>query len=94
MTSVCPNFRLESINANGHKLPICHSAVVYFGPINGGLQFVQSVDPNMHMDQGYNEAEFLVDWVTDADRQGRGDELASLYNASKLAQQNMQELEE
>lgn len=69
--------------------------VVYFGPIDGGLKFVQSVSPDMkEMEAGYNDAEFLVDWVTDADRQGRGDEMGENYRTSALAQENMKKLEE
>lgn len=30
--------------------------------------------------QGYNDAEYLVDLITEADRQGRGGELADHYD--------------
>jgi len=40
-------------------------AVVYFGPIDGGLAFAQEACPNLkEMEKGYNDAEFLVDFVT------------------------------
>ncbi len=40
------------------------------------------------MSEGYNEAEFLVDFVTEAARQGRGGELAKYYAGSALAKEN------
>ena len=58
------------------------------------MDFVQSV-PNMkEMEAGYNEAEFLAYWVTDADSQGQGDELVEHSYSSALAKENQKELEE
>uniref|UniRef100_A0A7S3VU76 ABC transporter domain-containing protein n=1 Tax=Dunaliella tertiolecta TaxID=3047 RepID=A0A7S3VU76_DUNTE len=68
--------------------------IVYFGPISGGLAFAQQACPNLkEMEAGYNDAEFLVDFVTDADRQGRGNVLADFYDTSALAKENDQHLE-
>ena len=56
---------------------------------------MQSVCPNMkEMEAGYNEAEFLAYWVTDADSQGQGDELVEHSYSSALAKENQKELGE
>lgn len=67
---------------------------MYFGPISGGLGFAQQACPTgKEFEKGYNEAEFLVDFVTDADRQGKGDALADHYASSSLAKENQQQLD-
>uniref|UniRef100_A0A7S3VTN2 ABC transporter domain-containing protein n=1 Tax=Dunaliella tertiolecta TaxID=3047 RepID=A0A7S3VTN2_DUNTE len=68
--------------------------IVYFGPISGGVTFAQEACPNLkEMEAGYNDAEFLVDLVTDGDRHGRGDRMADYYDKSALAKENIQHLE-
>lgn len=67
---------------------------MYFGPISGGLSFAQQACPDAReFEKGYNEAEFLVDFVTDADRQGKGSALADYYASSSLAEENCRQLE-
>jgi hypothetical protein len=59
---------------------------VYFGS-NGApmTRFVHSAYPEVKaMTPGYNEAEWLVDMVTEADRQNQGPVFAEAYNASPL----------
>lgn len=41
----------------------------------------------------YNEAEFLVDFVTEADRKGHSDSLAEHYANSQLCKDNLLALE-
>ncbi|KAJ9505479.1 hypothetical protein QJQ45_025438, partial [Haematococcus lacustris] len=67
--------------------------IVYFGPIHGGLEFASSALTGVkEMSEGYNEAEFLVDFVTEADRQGKGEALAEHYTNSELCKKNCAQL--
>lgn len=70
-------------------LMLVRGRTVYFGPIGGGSAFAREACPSVkEMSSGYNEAEFLVDFVTEADRQGRGADLADHYQASALRRTN------
>jgi len=63
--------------------------VVFFGPTTEATSFAMSTCPKVkEMSDGYNDAEFLVDLVTEADRQGMGHEIADGYQKSSLRQQN------
>ncbi|GAX75671.1 hypothetical protein CEUSTIGMA_g3114.t1 [Chlamydomonas eustigma] len=67
--------------------------VLYFGPSVGAAAFAISITPKVkEMSAGYNEAEFLVDLVTEADRQGKGSEIADAYEASSLCKENQGQL--
>ena len=60
--------------------------VVYFGA-NGSqlLNFFHSMCPSLPgLHDGENEAEWIVDLTTQADRQGRADEFADIYEKSDL----------
>mmetsp|Transcript_15663 Transcript_15663/g.27086 ORF Transcript_15663/g.27086 Transcript_15663/m.27086 type:complete len:488 (-) Transcript_15663:808-2271(-) len=68
--------------------------VLYFGDIAESTKFATSGCSGVkEMTAGYNEAEFLVDFVTEADRQNRGGELADYYLSTALAKSNMAELD-
>jgi len=68
--------------------------VVYFGPTTEATAFAISNSPRVkEMTKGYNDAEFLVDLVTEADRQGMGDGIAEAYQKSSLREQNDSVLE-
>jgi hypothetical protein len=55
----------------------------------GSAVFATSVCKDVKvMEAGYNEAEFLVDFVTEADRKQRGGELADHYDMSDLEAKN------
>ncbi|GFR47309.1 hypothetical protein Agub_g8996 [Astrephomene gubernaculifera] len=64
--------------------------VVYFGPRgHSAIEFVQSACPNVkEYTPGYNDAEYLVDLVTEADIGGKSDLMADHYASSVLAQEN------
>eukprot|EP00955_Chlamydomonas_euryale_P027378 288781-Chlamydomonas_euryale.AAC.1 len=68
--------------------------VVYFGPTSEATSFAISKCPKVkEMSGGYNDAEFLVDLVTEADRQGKGNEIAEGYYNSSLRERNVAQLD-
>jgi ABC-type multidrug transport system ATPase subunit len=63
--------------------------MVYFGPTGApAVAFVQKDCAKLHSNDHavLNEAEWLVDLFTEADRKGRGGEYADVYATSALAQ--------
>ncbi|KAG2450267.1 hypothetical protein HYH02_004778 [Chlamydomonas schloesseri] len=64
--------------------------VVYFGPRgHNAIEFAQSACPNVkEFLPGYNDAEYLVDLVTEADIAGHSDKFADHYANSELAKEN------
>uniref|UniRef100_A0A7S0ULM3 ABC transporter domain-containing protein n=1 Tax=Polytomella parva TaxID=51329 RepID=A0A7S0ULM3_9CHLO len=61
-------------------------SIVYFGkPDHGAIVFAQEACPNVkEYLPGYNDAEYLVDLVTEADRIGRAQDLADHYAKSEI----------
>ncbi|KAG2493535.1 hypothetical protein HYH03_008349 [Edaphochlamys debaryana] len=64
--------------------------VAYFGPRgHSAIEFAQSACPHVKgYLPGYNDAEYLVDLVTEADIAGQGEALTDHYASSSLAQGN------
>ncbi len=78
--------------------PLCYlefpysAPQVYSGDASAGmLSYITSHLPNVlsRPNPGNNDAEYLVDLVTEADRQGRAAELADIYDASALREANV-----
>eukprot|EP00798_Chlamydomonas_sp_ICE-L_P008106 gene8106-1352_t len=75
-------------------LMLVKGRVVYFGPASEGPTFAISICPDVkERSDGYNDAEFLVDLITEADRKGRGNEIAVGYAESSLFKANAGRLE-
>ena len=52
---------------------------------HGAIEFARSVCPDVkEYTAGYNDAEYLVDLVTEADHVGKGGDMAAFYAASEL----------
>ena len=66
----------------------CLSAVFCVG--HDAIGFARSVCPDVkEYVEGYNDAEYLVDLVTEADHMGKGGDMAAFYAASQLKQVRM-----
>lgn len=68
---------------------------VYFGPQGcAALTFFQESCPHIKAyEKGYNDAEYLVDLITEADRFGKGHEFADAYANSQIAATTRAEVE-
>lgn len=61
--------------------------VVYFGPNNKqAIEFFHAFNPHTQLitAEGTNDVEWLTDVIVSTDREGRGSELASFFEKSKL----------
>ncbi|GFH26288.1 ABC transporter domain-containing protein, partial [Haematococcus lacustris] len=95
-TTICATIHSPTsycFNLFDRLIMLVKGKIVYFGPIHGGLEFASSALTGVkEMSEGYNEAEFLVDFVTEADRQGKGEALAEHYTNSELRKKNCAQL--
>ncbi|KAL6759459.1 P-loop containing nucleoside triphosphate hydrolase protein [Haematococcus lacustris] len=95
-TTICATIHSptsQCFNLFDRLIMLVKGKVVYFGPTHGGLEFANSALTGVkEMSEGYNEAEFLVDYVTEADRQGKGEALAEHYTNSELHMKNCVQL--
>lgn len=91
-TTICATIHSPTsycFNLFDRLLMLVRGEVVYFGGVKESAAFATSGCCGVkEMTAGYNEAEFLVDFITEADRQGRGSELAEHYSKSQLALDN------
>ena len=63
--------------------------LVYFGSIKDAPAFALLSCPNVkEKTAGYNDAEFLVDLITEADHSGKGNAVADYYDQSELKREN------
>lgn len=63
--------------------------IVYFGPTGDGATFAQQACPGVNVRSlGYNDAEFIVDLMTECDLTGKGDQVANYYESSDLKAEN------
>lgn len=75
-------------------LMLVQGQVVYFGEVANAATFgIASCKGLKERTEGYNDAEFLIDLVTEADHSGKGSDVASYYANSELAEANRQQLE-
>ena len=71
--------------------------VVYFGPQGSpAIEYVKSSCPKLAKEEAtiYNDAEWLVDLFTEADREGRGGDFADAYDASQRKKENEAKVEQ
>lgn len=92
-TTICATIHSPSqycFNLFDKLLMLVRGQIVYFGDTSEGAQFAINACPHgvKEMTAGYNQAEFLVDLVTEADRQGKGAEIAKGYESSALKKAN------
>lgn len=96
-TTICATIHSPTsycFNLFDNLLMLVKGQAVYFGPTKGSSDFARCGCSGVkEMTAGYNEAEFLVDFVTEADRQGRGSELAQHYANSDLYKANKEQLD-
>ncbi|KAG2482622.1 hypothetical protein HYH03_018464 [Edaphochlamys debaryana] len=69
--------------------------VVYFGPRgHSAIEFARSACPHVkEYLPGYNDAEYLVDLVTEADQKGKSDDFADHYESSALCKENLAKID-
>jgi len=95
-TTICATIHSPTqycFNLFDQLIMLVRGRVVYFGQTAGAADFATMACPRVkEMTEGYNDAEFLVDLVTEADRQNRGGEVADAYEASDLCKDNMSTL--
>eukprot|EP00195_Chlamydomonas_chlamydogama_P009759 CAMPEP_0202901782 /NCGR_PEP_ID=MMETSP1392-20130828/14649_1 /ASSEMBLY_ACC=CAM_ASM_000868 /TAXON_ID=225041 /ORGANISM="Chlamydomonas chlamydogama, Strain SAG 11-48b" /LENGTH=615 /DNA_ID=CAMNT_0049588397 /DNA_START=85 /DNA_END=1932 /DNA_ORIENTATION=+ len=91
-TTICATIHSPTqycFNLFDRLIMLVRGRVVYFGAAQGGARFAIEACPKVkQMSAGYNEAEFLVDLVTEADRQGKGAVIADNYDSSQLKRDN------
>jgi len=74
-------------------LMLVQGSTVYFGARAEAITFFQNSCPHVkEYLQGYNDAEYITDLVTEADRLGKGDSFAEAYANSAAAASNRQQL--
>lgn len=98
-TTICATIHSPSsytFNLFDRVIMLVRGQVVYFGERGHSMiEFVKSSAPDVkEYVAGCNDAEYVVDLITEADRLGKGEEFAAHYEQSPLCRENMDDLEQ